>query len=429
MIGTARLKGLDPTAGPGGYQPLARRLRHLSSLERRAEARAFVKLFFTEHPSSKQHRSRRLAEVDRALKVHGSYVHTSEELAFGARVAWRNHARCIGRLYWRALEIRDRRDVTDPDAIAQDVAEHMRRALNGGKVRSVITVYPPAVPGALPAHIDAGQITRYAGHLQRKGEVIGDRANVEATRQAKAAGWQGTQSAFDVLPVPIVTANGHRLHRTLPPDVTRHIPLTHPTYKAFGALGLQWYAVPCISGMIMSIGGIDYPCAPFNGFYMGTEIASRNLADPWRYDALSTAARAFDLDPDGADTLWRDRTLTELNSAILHSYQQAGVTLIDHHTAARDFMRFRDNEAAHGRKMHADWAWIVPPQASAISPPFHIGMQDAQAVPNYYHSWMSDGWPLMPFEGDRARSRYGAHLHAARRWLVRRLRQPGALRR
>lgn len=427
MIGAVKLKHLDPSAGSRGYQPLARRLRRIPDRERRTEARAFFDLFHNDAGTGKSQRDRRTAEVLRALKRFGTYTHTPQELEFGARVAWRNHARCIGRLYWRSLELRDRREMTDPDAIAEDIATHMRHALNGGRVRSVITIYAPATPRSLPAHVGAGQITRYAGHLQRNGVVIGDRANVEATREAEAAGWRGTGSPFDLLPVPIITADGHRIHRMLPPEATRQVPLSHPSHAAFAGLGLEWYAVPCISGMILTIGGVDYPCAPFNGFYMGTEIASRNLADPWRYDLLETAAKAFDIDPNGRDPLWRDRTLTELNAVVLHSYCQAGVTLLDHHTAARDFMRFRADEAATGRSLHAEWSWIVPPQASSATAPFHIDMQDGGAVPNFYHSWMSDGWRLMPYDGERSRARYTAHLWAARRWLVRRFRQPGSL--
>ena len=428
MIGFAKPHGLDPFGGSKGHRPLARRLRRLSTQGRRTEARAFLDQFHDDTGTGGSQRERRTAEVMRALKRFGTYTHTPEELEFGARIAWRNHARCIGRLYWRSLEMRDRREVTDPDAIAEDIATHMRHALNGGKVRSVITIYAPATPTALPAHIGADQITRYAGHMRRNGAVIGDRANVEATREAKAAGWRGTGGPFDLLPVPIVTPTGRRIHRMLPPDASRQVPLSHPVHEAFAGLGLCWYAVPCISGMILSIGGIDYPCAPFNGFYMGTEIASRNLVDPWRYDVLEAAAQSFGIDPQGGDPLWRDRTLTELNAAVLHSYRQAGVTLIDHHTAARDFMRFRADEAATGRSLHGDWSWIVPPQASAVSAPFHIDMQDGGAVPNFYRHWMSDGWPLMPYDGERSRARYAAHLWAARRWLLRRFRQPGSLR-
>src|ERR1700722_12498721 len=42
----------------------------------------------------------------------GTYRHTAAELTFAAQVAWRNSARCIGRLYWRSLRVRDRRNVS-----------------------------------------------------------------------------------------------------------------------------------------------------------------------------------------------------------------------------------------------------------------------------------------------------------------------------
>ena len=51
-----------------------------------------------------------LSEIERT----GTYTHTLDELTFGARVAWRNAARCIGRLYWRSLRVRDRRTVAAP---------------------------------------------------------------------------------------------------------------------------------------------------------------------------------------------------------------------------------------------------------------------------------------------------------------------------
>ena len=37
--------------------------------------------------------------------------------------------------------------------------------------------------------------------------------------------------------------------------------------------------MPAISNMPLSIGGVTYPAAPFNGWYLGTEIGARNLAD------------------------------------------------------------------------------------------------------------------------------------------------------
>ena len=40
----------------------------------------------------------RIRQVRREIEATGTYRHTSTELEFGARVAWRNSAKCIGRL-------------------------------------------------------------------------------------------------------------------------------------------------------------------------------------------------------------------------------------------------------------------------------------------------------------------------------------------
>ena len=68
--------------------------------------------------------------------------------------------------------------------------------------------------------------------------------------------------------------------------------LEHPDYRWFADLGLRWYAVPVISSMYLDIGGVRYPAAPFNGWYMGTEIGSRNFGDAGRYDELREIADA-----------------------------------------------------------------------------------------------------------------------------------------
>jgi len=41
------------------------------------------------------------------------------------------------------------------------------------------------------------------------------------------------------------------------------------------------------------------------------------------------------LDTSRDRTLWRDRALLELNVAVLHSYEKAGVTMMDHHASGR----------------------------------------------------------------------------------------------
>ena len=66
-------------------------------------------------------------------------------------------------------------------------------------------------------------------------------------------------------------------------------------------------------GHLLEIGGIMYTAAPFNGWYMGTEIGARNLADEGRYNKLPLIAKLMGQDTSSETTLWRDRALVELN--------------------------------------------------------------------------------------------------------------------
>jgi nitric-oxide synthase len=51
----------------------------------------------------------RLEEVKKEIAASGTYLQTVQELTHGARMAWRNSNRCIGRLYWKTLKVIDSR--------------------------------------------------------------------------------------------------------------------------------------------------------------------------------------------------------------------------------------------------------------------------------------------------------------------------------
>ncbi len=256
----------------------------------------------------------------RDLSRSGHYDHTPEEIAFGARVAWRNHGRCIGRLFWESLEVADCRTIIEPEAMAGRVADHMGEALGDGRVRSIISVFAPVEAGRLPAYLESQQITQYAGHAMPDGTILGDRQNVEATRIARSLGWRppGEPGRFDLLPFLIRDAADRRMLFSLPEGAVREVPIRHS-----GARRPRGAGPALVRGAVRQRHdpdhcGIDYPCAPFNGFYMGTEIASRNFVDVKRYDLLPDIARAFGLDAAAPGTpLWRDTALTELNRAVL----------------------------------------------------------------------------------------------------------------
>jgi nitric-oxide synthase len=317
---------------------------------------------FAEESREATDSAQRLREVRSAIETTGTYWHTNAELTFGARLAWRNAARCIGRLYWNSMTVRDLRHLHTADDVAAQSTEHLRMATNGGRIRPLITVFAPDLPGRPTARLLNEQLVRYAD----------DPRSRQRTSLARELGWNGGDKDFDVL--PLLTRTGPqdppRFHE-LPEDAVLQVPLTHPQYPAFATLGLRWYAVPAICDMALRIGGVTYPTAPFNGWYMGTEIGARNLADTERYDLLPAVAHLLGLDTSTDRTLWKDRALVELNVAVLHSYQRAGVTMADHHTESARFLTHIAREEQHGRSVPADWSWIVPPISASSTPVFH----------------------------------------------------------
>ncbi|MFF6787892.1 nitric oxide synthase oxygenase [Streptomyces filamentosus] len=337
----------------------------------RRRAEEFVRQFHDECPGSGDPEGR-VREVRAEIARTGTYEHTPEELAFGARVAWRNAARCIGRLYWSSLVVRDLRGVSSADGIAAACAEHLRVAGNGGRIRPVLTVFAPDRPGRPAPRIVNDQLVRYAGHRAPSGRWVGDPRAASVTSLARELGWKREEEPFQVLPLMVRERPDARPEwYELPDGTVREVALRHPEHAWFAGLGLRWYAVPAISDMVLEIGGVRYPAAPFNGWYMGTEIGARNLADGDRYDLLPLVAEKLGLDRSSERTLWRDRALVELNVAVLHSFQEDGVTMADHHTESERFLKHVARERRHGRPVPADWSWIVPPLSGAATPVFH----------------------------------------------------------
>jgi nitric-oxide synthase len=328
----------------------------------------------------------RLTEMRAEIEATGTYTHTGPELAHGAKLAWRNSSRCIGRLYWNSLVVRDRRLVTGADEIFGELVGHLHAAGDRTRraIRPVITVFAPAVPGRAYSRIWNEQLIRYAGYARPDGTVIGDPRYVDFTTAMTERGWTGKGEAFDVLPVVVQTpSDGIRVY-DLPEAAVWEVPLAHPELLWFADLGLRWHAVPAISNMRLSIGGVDYPLAPFNGWYMGTEIGARNLADTDRFNLLPLVGRLMGLDTTSERTLWRDRALVELNRAVLYSFERAGARISDHHTESRHFITHVTKEERAGRPVPADWSWIVPPMSGGATPVFHRYYDELDLRPNFF---------------------------------------------
>ena len=308
-------------------------------------AERFITMFHSETRAGPP--DRRLWQVRREIECTGTYRHTAAELEFGAQVAWRNSSGSIGRLYWRSLRVRDRREVTAAPDIAAESVAHLREATNGGRIQPLITIFAPDAPGRPGPRIVSPELVRYACYPAADGSVTGDPANAELTRLACEAGWPGGRPAgpFDILPLLVAEPGGQVTRHELPGDAVLEVSIRHPDFGWFTDLGLRWYAVPVIADMYLDIGGVCYPAVPFNGWHMCTEVGSRDLGDTARCDQLPVIAERMGLSTASDQTLWKDKAMTELNLAVLHSFTADGVTIADHHaeSAAPVFHRYYED--------------------------------------------------------------------------------------
>jgi nitric-oxide synthase len=56
-----------------------------------------------------------------------------------------------------------------------------------------------------------------------------------------------------------------------------------------------------------------------------------------------------------------------LAEAVLHSFDQAGVKISDHHGIGHEFLEFCRAEQHQGREPQAEWSWVVPPMAGSLN--------------------------------------------------------------
>ena len=196
-----------------------------------ASAGRFITLFHDETRAGPP--GRRLWHVRREIEMTGTYRHTADELAFGARVAWRNSSRCIGRRYWQSLRVRDRREMTSAADIAAESVAHLREATNGGRIRPVITVFAPDTPGRPGTRILSSQLVRYAGYPTADGNILGDPANTVLTGLARDLGWPGGQppGRFDILPLLIQEPGRPVTRHDMPADAVLEVPISHPEHR------------------------------------------------------------------------------------------------------------------------------------------------------------------------------------------------------
>ncbi|CAD2072263.1 nitric oxide synthase oxygenase [Phocicoccus pinnipedialis] len=338
------------------------------------EAKKFIEMMYEECGLETQDKDTRLRKIEDEINETGTYTHTTAELEYGARVAWRNSNHCIGRLFWETLIVRDLRNVDSPEVFISEIETHIVDATNAGKIRPMISIF------SNDFKLKNEQILRYAGY-----ENKGDPRSRDTTQFIESLGWKKSEADFNLLPLTFHFDGQWHVHE-YNREVITEIDIVHDDYPKLAALGLKWYAVPMISNMILEIGGIEYHTVPFNGWYMETEIGVRNFTDTYRYNKLKPIAEAFDLDTNRTDSYWRDRALVEFNYAVYHSFKKSGVSMVDHITASKQFKLFEDKEKKAGRKVTGKWSWLAPPLSPSLVHNYHYGFDNTVHSPRFKYA-------------------------------------------
>jgi hypothetical protein len=104
-------------------------------------------------------------------------------------VAWRNSTRCIGRLHWHNLVVRDRRALRSAEESFLALIEHVRLSTGSGKVVPMITIFALEHSDQRPVRIWNRRLIDYAGYRRSDGSILGDPLNVRFSEVV--ANWAG----------------------------------------------------------------------------------------------------------------------------------------------------------------------------------------------------------------------------------------------
>jgi len=259
--------------------------------------------------------------------------------------------------------VRDCRHVETPQGIIHEIEKHLEIATAGTNLQSVMTVFRPRGPDE-PWGIRfwSDQLVRYACYTDEEDpfKTIGDTANKRFTKfLIEKKLWTPPppeeRTEHDVLPVvfkmpgcdePFV----HQFEKKYVDEAD----IEHPDYPEVAKLGHKWAAVPAICSFNMNLGGVDYGCMPFNGWFASVEIV-RDLMERYPGDDEKWA-KAIGLDT--TQRMWKARIAHEIDVAVLHSFDKAGYTIVDSETVGGQFMTHCKREQEAGRECPAQWSWI-----------------------------------------------------------------------
>ena len=282
-----------------------------------------------------------------------------------------------------------------------------------------MTVFRPQQPHeTFGLRFWSGQLFRYAGYKNSdNGEVLGDPANAEFTEfLIKSNLWTPppNRTAFDLLPLILKMPTIDKPFIYVLPQHLRHeVNIEHPDFPAVKNLGLKWSTIPAITNFKLNLGGVRYPCIPFNGWFASTEIA-RNLLE--RYKVTLPLAKAMNIPSN--DRMLAQKVSAEMENAILHSFEKSEYTIVDPMTVGKSYFTHCKRERQAGRECPGQWSWIGGLVGKNIQKPFpmyfrkftkltsieisgptnptwHLEMRDFLKDPQY--EWGCSPWQVISF--------------------------------
>ncbi|XP_065570259.1 nitric oxide synthase-like [Artemia franciscana] len=335
------------------------------------DAKKFIDEFYAsiEKFGSAEHLNR-WSEIKTQIEESDGYIMKTEELKYGATVAWRNAPRCPGRIQWKKLQVFDSRHVGTAQGMFEAMCTHLQYATNGGILRSAITVFPPRQKGRCDFRVWNSTMIGYACYKQPDGTLLGDPFNLELTQAAQKLGWAGKGTRQDILPLIVQAGDGEAHFFDIPEDLVLQVPLRHPKYEKFTDLGYKWFALPGVSCLKLDCGGLEFSAIPFSGWYSDSEIGSRDLGDKHRFNLAPVMAGIMGLNTETNESNWRDLAVSELVVAVAHSFREAKITIVDHQTACETFIEHFKSEHEERGGCPTDWVWVNPP-GSFTTPVYH----------------------------------------------------------
>merc|ERR1719300_1855140 len=111
------------------------------------------------------------------------------------------------------------------------------------------------------------------------------------------------------------------------------------------------------------------------------------------------------LDTSTNISLWKDKVSVEMNYAILHSFQKAGVSIVDQFSASEQFQEHFNNEVRERGGCPADWVWLTPSLSGSLTTLWHQEMLHYHLTPSYERQELM--WQNYRFEEDGERKVLG----------------------